>query len=157
MSRFLIGLAACAALAAASPAPAASAAKPSRAHLRNEVLQAERAFAHTMAARDHAGFARYLAREAVFFGGPEPLRGRAAIAAGWKRFFDTPAAPFSWEPDQVEVLDSGTLALSSGPVRDAHGTLIATFTSIWRREAPGVWRVIFDKGCDVCTAAKDGE
>lgn len=25
-------------------------------------------------------------------------------------------APFSWEPAQVEVLDSGTLALSSGPV-----------------------------------------
>ena len=54
--------------------------------------------------------------------------------------------PFSWEPEQVEVLDSGTLALSTGPVYDPNGKLIATFTSIWRQEMPGKWRIVFDKG-----------
>jgi hypothetical protein len=58
----------------------------------------------------------------------------------------TGAAPFSWEPDEVEPLPSGTLAHSSGPVRDASGKPVARFNSIWRLEAPGVWRVIFDKG-----------
>jgi hypothetical protein len=67
-------------------------------------------------------------------------------------FFDGPTAPFSWEPEIVEVLPSGTLALSSGPVRDASGKRVGTFNSIWRREANGQWRVIFDKGAPVCDA-----
>jgi hypothetical protein len=31
-------------------------------------------------------------------------------------------------------------------VRDADGKPIARFNSVWRQEAPGVWRVVFDKG-----------
>ena len=52
------------------------------------------------------------------------------------------------------MLDSGNLALSSGPVRDPNGKLFATFTSIWRQEAPGTWRIIFDKGNEVCDCPK---
>jgi len=72
------------------------------------------------------------------------------VADWWKRYYEGPDAPFSWEPEDVEVLDSGTLALSSGPVRDAKGALIATFTSIWRLEDSGKWRIIFDKGNQAC-------
>jgi ketosteroid isomerase-like protein len=43
-----------------------------------------------------------------------------------------------------------TLALSSGPVRDASGRRVGTFNSVWRREGDGRWRVVFDKGCRVC-------
>lgn len=111
-----------------------------------QVQATERAFAQTMARRDHAAFSRYLADEAVFFTTTPPLRGKAAVAAHWARFFSTPQAPFSWEPDEVEVLASGTLAHSSGPVRDANGKLIARFHSVWRQEAPGVWRIVFDRG-----------
>ena len=53
---------------------------------------------------------------------------------------------FSWAPDSVEVLADGTLALSTGPVRDPAGKATARFNSIWRQEEPGVWRVVFDKG-----------
>ena len=90
----------------------------------------------------------------MFFTGPKPLHGKDAVAAAWKRFYERPQAPFSWEPETVEVLASGTLAISSGPVRDPSGKLFATFTSIWRLEAPGVWRVVFDKGNDVCDCPK---
>ena len=83
-----------------------------------------------------------------------PLRGKAQVAQWWKRFYETPKAPFSWEPETVEVLDSGTLALSTGPVRDESGKVVSTFTSIWRLEAPGKWRIIFDKGNRVCDPAK---
>ena len=85
---------------------------------------------------------------------PKALRGKPEITEFWKRFYDGPAAPFSWQPETVEVLDSGNLALSSGPVRDPNGKLVATFTSIWRQEAPGTWRIIFDKGNDVCDCPK---
>jgi len=125
-----------------------------RAELEQQVRSHEQAFAQAMAERNFVAFQSYLAAEAIFFTGPVPLRGRTDVAAGWKRFFERPAAPFSWTPGEVEVLDSGTLAISSGPVRDPGGKIIATFTSIWRQESPGVWRVIFDKGNDVCDCAK---
>ena len=124
----------------------------SREQATHEVEATERAFAKTMADRDHAAFTTFLADETVFFGGKEPLRGKAAVAAAWKRFYDTPAAPFSWAPEHVEVLDSGTLALSTGPVRGPDGKVFATFNSIWRREPGGAWRIVFDKGSDVCEA-----
>jgi len=44
------------------------------------------------------------------------------------------------------VLESGNLALSTGPVRDPSGKVTGSFTSIWRQEKPGVWRIVFDKG-----------
>jgi ketosteroid isomerase-like protein len=127
--------------------------QPDPALLRRQVAETERAFARTMAERDHAAFVRFLADDAVFLSEPATLRGRDAVAAAWKRYFDGPKAPFSWEPGRVEVLDSGALALSTGPVRDASGKLIATFTSVWRQEAPGVWRIVFDKGDDACDCA----
>jgi ketosteroid isomerase-like protein len=114
--------------------------------VRQEVFAAERAFARTMADRDLDRFSEFVSEEAVFFNGPEPLRGKARITACWARYFASPAAPFSWEPDEVEPLDSGALALSSGTVRDPSGRVIARFDSIWRRESRGAWRVVFDKG-----------
>ena len=128
--------------------------RPDIAELARQVADTERAFAKTMADRNHAAFVTFLAPDAVFFSGDKPLRGRQAVADAWKRFFEAPDAPFSWEPSTVEVLDSGTLALSSGPVYDPRGKNFATYTSIWRLETPGVWRIIFDKGNDVCDCPK---
>jgi ketosteroid isomerase-like protein len=116
------------------------------------VGEAERAFAASMAARDIKAFAARLADEAIFVGGATGpvLRGKAAIVDGWRKFFEGPIAPFSWEPDLVEVLESGTLALSSGPVRDPAGTVIGRFNSVWRLDDDAAWRVVFDKGSPVC-------
>jgi ketosteroid isomerase-like protein len=141
-----------AALAGPAPGPDAnpSAAPTSQdrlADLARQVADQERAFAKTMADRDHEAFSSFISDEGIFWGQKGVLRGRAQVAAGWKPFFDGPQAPFSWEPERVEVLDSGTLALSSGPVRDPSGKAIGTFNSVWRLESDGRWRVIFDKGC----------
>lgn len=86
--------------------------------LKRQVADAERAFARTMAERDHKAFRWFLSHETVFFSGPE----------WWKRYYAAAQASFSWEPAEVEVLESGTLAISSGLEQD------------------GKWRVIFDKG-----------
>jgi ketosteroid isomerase-like protein len=129
---------------AVPPAPAGTGATP-----RDAVFAAERAFARSMADRDLQAFARHVSAEAVFFD-PEPVRGREAVVQHWSRWYTGPKAPFSWEPEQVEVLPSGTLALSSGPVRDPQGKLIARFSSVWRLEPDGQWRVVFDKGNPVC-------
>ena len=115
--------------------------------LREQVRQAERAFARSMATRDLKAFGDLVAEDAVFFGRDGADRGKAAVVAGWKPLFDGPTAPFSWEPETVEVLASGTLGLSSGPVKDPNGKQTGVFNSIWRREADGPWKVVFDKGC----------
>jgi ketosteroid isomerase-like protein len=120
--------------------------KPDLAQARAQVEAAERAFARSMADRDLAAFSRLVSKDAIFFTGPTPLRGKDAVVAFWSRFFSAPAAPFSWAPDQVEVLASGDLALSTGPVHDPSGKLTNRFSSIWRQEAPGVWRIVFDRG-----------
>lgn len=115
-----------------------------------QVRAVETAFAKTMADRDWAAFQTHIAAEAVFFSRQGVLRGRNAVAVGWKPYFEGAKAPFSWEPEQVEVLDSGTLALSCGPVMDPEGKRIGTFQSVWRLEADGRWRIVFDKGCPPC-------
>jgi ketosteroid isomerase-like protein len=113
---------------------------------RAEVFAAERAFARSMADRDFAAFGRYVAEDSVFFSGSTLLRGREAVLAAWRPFFDGPNTPFSWEPDQVEVLESGELALSTGLVKNPDGVVTARFNSIWQRQPDGRWLVIFDKG-----------
>lgn len=120
------------------------------ASLERQVIETERAFARTMATRDFKAFVSFVSAEAVFFTGDKALRGRNAVADRWKTYFEKPEPPFSWEPQTVEVLDSGTLALSTGPVRDPTGKVIGTFTSVWRLEEPGKWRIVFDKGNPVC-------
>ena len=63
-----------------------------------EVFAAERAFAKSMADRDFAAFGRLVALDTVFFGNAKVHRGRDAVLAAWKGFFDGPQAPFSWSP-----------------------------------------------------------
>ena len=123
-------------------ASVALAAEPS---VKDQVWAAEVAFAKTVETRDLKAFGEFIADEAVFFSGTTAAHGKANVIASWRRFFVDKEAPFSWAPDQVEVLASGTLALSTGPVRDPSGKVISRFNSIWRLEA-GRWRVVFDKG-----------
>ena len=78
---------------------------------------------------------------------PETLDGIAPKDAG--QVWPPVLSANTWRPETVEVLPSGTLALTSGPVFAPDGTLTNTFTSVWRLEPDGKWRVIFDKGCPV--------
>lgn len=140
----------CMALAVTAPF-AMSGTQTDAAALAAQVGAVERAFANTMADRDHAAFVSFLSDDTVFMPDGQPQRGKPAVAAAWKRFYEAPQAPFSWEPDRVEVLDSGALAMSSGPVRDPQGNRVGTFNSVWRRDAGGAWKIVFDKGCPPCT------
>ena len=133
---------------------AAHAQAPDLERLHQAVTETERAFAKTMADRDFAAFGKFLSADTVFQGGKAPLRGPDAVNAGWKKFFEGPQAPFSWEPDSVVVMTTGQLAMSSGPVRDRQGKLVARFNSVWRQEAPGVWRIVLDMGNDACECQK---
>ena len=142
-----LGLAGVAAAGELSPA----------ADLAENLKATEQAFANTMADRDHAGFVSFLTEETVFLSGRGETRGKAAVAAVWKPFFEGPEAPFSWQPDSAAVLDSGTLGLTSGPVYAPGGTRIGTFNSVWRRGSDGTWKVVFDRGCPDCDCPPAGD
>ena len=120
----------------------------------DQVRAAETAFAKSMADRNLTAFTALLADDTVFFGGKGVNRGKAAVVADWKRFFDGADAPFSWAPAEVEVLMSGTLGFTSGPVYDPKGTRIGTFNSVWQHQPDGSWKIIFDKGCPPCECGK---
>jgi ketosteroid isomerase-like protein len=114
-----------------------------------QVTATETAFAQTMADRNFQGFVQFLSPEATFFSGSRIDRGAEAVAAAWQSYFVGGQAPFTWRPDHVEVLPSGKLALSTGPVYENHA-VVGRFNSIWRLEAPNTWRIVFDKGEAVC-------
>ena len=120
----------------------------------DQVRAAETAFAKSMADRDLTAFTALLADDAVFWGGTGVSRGKVAVAADWKRFFNGPSAPFSWSPAEVEVLASGDLGFTSGPVLDPKGNRIGTFNSVWQRQPDGSWKIVFDKGCPPCECTK---
>jgi ketosteroid isomerase-like protein len=116
----------------------------------SELEATEVAFAKTMADRDHAAFASFLAEETVFFGMQGEMRGKDAVAAAWEPLYQGPTSPFSWQPDSVTVLDSGNFGFTSGPIFTPDGKRVGTFNSTWRRGADGRWKVIFDRGCPPC-------
>lgn len=118
-----------------------------------EVRSTELKFAQAMADRDFAAFVSHLSGDAVFFDERNVQRGAAEVSAAWKPLFAGSKAPFSWAPDHVEVLASGNLALSTGPVI-VDNRVIGRFNSIWRLEAPHIWRIVFDKGEPVCAVTK---
>jgi ketosteroid isomerase-like protein len=144
----------CVMLAATLVACTATPSKPNHEQLVAQVTAAEMAFARTMAERDHAAFLAFVAEDAVFLGGKNTLRGRAAVGEGWKRLYADPNAPFSWKPELVDVNGAGTLALSTGPVSTPDGKVVSHYYSTWRRDPDGRWRVVFDNGYDACDCTR---
>jgi len=113
-----------------------------------DVRAAENAFAKTMADRKFDRFGDFVAEDAVFNGRAAQI-GKAAVLAAWKGYFDKPQAPFSWAPDAVAPTADGRYALSTGLVHDKDGKLTGRFTSIWRKDPDGHWRVVADQGVGV--------
>jgi ketosteroid isomerase-like protein len=132
-----------------APPPMVITEKPHTPTVKEQVLAAELAFAKTFSDRDFSAFARFLSRDAIFFSQSGVERGPAQIAAVWEPLFKDNVAPFSWTPDAVEVLGSGDLALSTGVVL-VGGKVVGRFNSVWRLEAGHTWRVVFDKGEQIC-------
>jgi ketosteroid isomerase-like protein len=142
------GVAVCAAVLAAAAVWATTPAE--HAKIEAQLRAAETAFAKTMADRDHAAFAGFIAEDAVFFGGEGETRGKQAVVDSWASLFEGPKPAFSWRPEVAVVLASGGLGLTSGPVFDPDGKQTGTFNSVWRRESDGTWKIVFDKGCPPC-------
>jgi ketosteroid isomerase-like protein len=119
----------------------------SDAELRESLRAAEAAFAKAFAEDDLEAFASLIDEDATFLG-RTPLRGKAAVLEQWSKFFGTEARPFAWEPKKWELNPTRTMGMTNGPVFDPEGNHVGTFSSVWRRQPDGTWKIIFDGGGD---------
>ncbi len=128
----------------------------------DDVRCQEIAFSQSVESRDTEEFKSFLDTDARFVGSTV-TRGPEEIVAAWQPFFADDGPVIKWRPKFVEVLEEGTLALTRGPYRmiaeDSEGNRVenwGTFNSVWRKNADGDWRVVFDAG-NSASAAPDEE
>ena len=131
------------------------------ADLADEVRCREIGFSRAAERQDLDAFRSFIDADARFVGGTV-LRGVEDITAAWAVFFQDDGPVIQWRPQIIEVLENGKLALSRGPYRtlsrDAEGDTIeqwGTFNSVWRLNADGQWRVVFDAGSPAATEPDD--
>lgn len=115
------------------------------------VFARELSFARSVADHDAAAFAAHVAGDAVFdAGSPRPLRGREAVTRAWAPIVRGEGGSLEWYPVRTTV--AGDIAWSTGPylrvsTKDGATTYArGSFQSVWRRDAQGTWRVVFDGG-----------
>ena len=132
---------------AAPPPPA-----PALSEAECAVFARELGFAQSVADHDARAFADHVATDAAFdAGSPRPLHGRDAVVKGWAPIVAGQDVRLEWYPARTTV--AGGLAWSTGPAlieRLAPGAtpryLLGQFRSVWRLDADGAWRVLFDDG-----------
>ena len=114
------------------------------------MADAERAFARASAARGmRAAFLEFLDDEAIGF---HPALGRAKDQWASRPEPANPlATTLAWDPRTGEVSADGRLGWLAGPYLlvpdgDASKTIYGCYSSIWRGDVPGAWRVYIDLG-----------
>ena len=124
--------------------PGLPAAEPASA-ARESLIAAERAFAARAAATSNrTAFLEVLTDDSVVFH-PDAVNGKTWWTARPER-----KAKLLWAPDFVVVASNGELGLSNGPwiFLDEKGVEVAAgrFTSIWKRDGDGPWKLALDHG-----------
>ena len=124
----------------------------------DDVRCQEIAFSQSAERKNVESFRSFIDDDARFVGSTV-TSGPDEIVAAWHPFFSDDGPAIKWRPQFVEVLQDGTLALTRGPYRtiakDPEGNRVehwGTFNSIWRKNADGEWRVVFDAGNSASTA-----
>ena len=129
---------------AAPPASPASLAPPS-------AIDAERAFAaDAQESGQWAAFRKWSTADAVMFV-PEPVRAHDFLE-GRK---EPPVAVYWW-PGKSFVSCDGRTAINSGPWVREFGRSVGYFTTVWKRQADGGWKWVYDAGDALATMRAEG-
>jgi len=117
----------------------------------DDVRNTEIAFAKAFADRDVAKFTSYMNDDTTFLSARNTMAGKAEIMKVWSDYFKDKTPPFSWKPERVVTNAAGDIGLSTGPVYDAAGNHVVNFSSVWRKQSDGTWKIAFDgPGSPVC-------
>ena len=118
--------------------------------LEDELMDADRAFAHDVQQRRIEGWvAAFDEHGSQVDEQGAPVTGHAAIRAYMQGAFDDPGFQITWEPEEASIPEGGklgyvwgrwTLRRSGAPEEHGH------YLDIWRRGADGKWKLLFDVG-----------
>ena len=103
-------------------------------------VDAERAFNAAAQARGQwTAFREYVAANATMFV-PQPIN-----AQEWLKDRKDPAKSVEWWPSESYVSCDGNTAINTGGWKRPDGS-VGYFTTIWRRQADGGWKWVYDGG-----------
>jgi ketosteroid isomerase-like protein len=140
--------AALALIASALAAAAAQAAPASPA----EVIAAERAFARDgLELGVKAAFLKHSAPEAIILA-PDPTNAQAFYGGRP----DGKGVKLEWWPEFAGIAASGDLGFTTGPYVVADGKAFGHYFTVWKKQADGGWKWIFDSGVDNAARAPNG-
>ncbi|MEQ1724932.1 MAG: hypothetical protein ABL882_03280 [Sphingopyxis sp.] len=112
-----------------------------------QVIATEHAF-DAAAARDGqwTAFRAFAAADATMFT-PQPVN-----AQTWLSGRADPPHSVRWQPHELFISCDATLAVTTGAWQRANGNF-GYFTTVWRKQADGIWKWVLDHG-DELTAAR---
>jgi ketosteroid isomerase-like protein len=117
------------------------------------LLQADKDFAKAAAARGAEGFLSFFADDGTIL--PKngaPIQGREGLGAAFREAWGQPGYSLQWTPLKAEMARSGELGYTYGTYerkRVVDGKAVietGKYTTIWRRQRDGKWKVILDMG-----------
>jgi ketosteroid isomerase-like protein len=117
--------------------------------LKNEIRQTEKAFADMVAKEGlHKAFTHFAADDAVLLRQEKLIVGKAAI----DEYYDgADATGLAWEPDHIDVAESGELAYTYGHYTNTYENengekqqSTGIFHTIWKRQPDGSWKFVWD-------------
>lgn len=119
-----------------------------------QIMQADRDFAKSVAERNREKFLSFIAETTTFNGGTRnELRGRDAVMKDWDAFFDPKGPSLTWAPIRGDVIGAGDVGYTVGrslfTTTGTDGKITerpGEYLTIWRKQADGAWKVVFDTG-----------
>lgn len=127
-----------------------------------QIMKADADFAQGVAQKNRERFLSFLADATTFNGGTAAeLHGRDAVMESWGDFFAPDGPTLSWTPTKGEVIGAGDLGYTTGrSLFQSKGPTGAVterrgeYLTVWRKQADGSWKVVFDTGSTLPPAAR---
>ncbi|HLK68781.1 MAG TPA: DUF4440 domain-containing protein [Bryobacteraceae bacterium] len=117
------------------------------------LIQADKDFAKATADRGAEGFLSFFAEDGTIL--PKngaPIHGKEGLGAAFREAWAQPGYSLQWTPLKAELARSGELGYTYGAYerkRLVDGRVVTEtgkYTTIWRRQRDGKWKVILDMG-----------
>ncbi len=125
--------------------------EPAGRSLAEALMAADAAMSDAVASRDPDRFRSSLDEDAVFGGRHGLSRGRAAVGEAWAGLLAPGGPSLAWWPGSGEASVSGDVGFTVGryELRAPARTVEGRYLTVWRRDAAGAWRALFDHGLEI--------
>ncbi|MDX1392932.1 MAG: nuclear transport factor 2 family protein [Gemmatimonadota bacterium] len=117
-----------------------------------QLMEADRTFASEVAARGIDAWVEAFAEDGAMLRPGAEVRGHGAIREAMAGAFSSPGSSLTWDPTHAEISSSGDLGytigryVSTAPGPDGPTTSEGAYTTVWRRNPAGDWKVVLDLG-----------